>query len=188
MRGGLALSIVVALAVTLLSAPTDYRIAECSAAIRNEPTLDAARAPGATFKVAPEPFMWPGDAYLMVGTETATLKSGARLQVTLAGCEAYSNRYRFEVTDRHSVMDSGYWLEKAAELMTEVESISSEVPVDFPAVRRDLYALADQAPKHDFKAGPLRVREGGLLKPNYEITLEPSDNGMVVTVDYWVPL
>lgn len=182
------MSILVALAAVMISAPADYRIAECSAAIRNEPTLDASRSPGATFKVAPEPFMWPGDTYLMVGTETATLKSGAKLHVTLAGCEAYSNRYRFEVTDRHSVRDSSYWLEKAAELMTEVESISGEVPVDFPAVRRDLYALADRAPQHDFKTGPLRVREGGLLEPNYEIGLEPSADGTVVTVDYWVPL
>ena len=178
-------SLAAVLAAALPAAGVPPRIAECSAAVRDQPTLDL---PGATFTVEPRPFVWPSDTYLLVGTETATLKSGARLQVTLAGCEAYSNSYQFKVEDRASLKDSGYWLEKAAQLMGEVEAISSDVPVDFTAVKRDLHSQAQMSPRHDFEAGPLRVREGGLLEPNYELSVQRSPTGAIVTVDYWVPL
>ena len=74
---------VLASLLTSISAPSakPYLMAECPAAIRNEPTLDVRLAPDATFRVEIRPIGSQGGRklYLLTGLETATLKSGARL-------------------------------------------------------------------------------------------------------------
>ena len=176
-----------------VSAPSaePYLMAECPAAIRNEPTLDARLAPDATFRVEVRPIGWQRDKtlYLLTGLETATLKSGARLKTVLGGCENYSNSYAFELKDRTPLRDGRYWLVTAAQLMGEVEAVSAKPPVEFASLRKSLLAAAHRHPKHDFSAGEFLSGEGRqLLQYSYRIQVERTKTGTILTLDYWVPL
>ena len=184
---------VLASLLTTISAPSakPYLMAECPAAVRNEPTLDVRLAPDATFKVEIRPVGWQGNErlYLLTGLETATLKSGARLKTVLGGCENYSNSYTFRIKDRTPLRDGRYWFVTAAQLMSEVEAVSARPPVEFASLRRSLLAAAHRHPKHDFSAGEFLSREGGqLLQYSYRVQVRRSKTGTILTLDYWVPL
>lgn len=184
---------VLASLLTSISAPSakPYLMAECPAAVRNEPTLDARLAPDATFRVEVRPIGWEGDKtlYLLTGLETATLKSGARLKTVLGGCENYANSYAFQLNDRTPLRDGRYWFVTAAQLMSEVEAVSARPPVEFASLRKSLLAAAHRHPRHDFSAEAFVSREGGqLLQYSYRLEVERTKTGTILTLDYWVPL
>lgn len=182
---------IVALAL-LTAAPAlaaEKFIDDCTAATRDEPSLDRARLPSARFRMVVSDIGFekgPNNESIRLkfrhGEETATLKSGVKLRVSLGGCEQYSNTYEFQLTgDRTPLSDNRYWLSKASGLIAEVTPANRERFLRLPNLAAAL-ARAARTSRDDLAGVGLEGELGGTH--SYVLTLSRRGGTTVVSISY----
>ena len=169
------------------------QMAQCPAAARDKPTLDAGRLPSARFhmvsRVIGSERNEAGETqqlWLRHGQETAELESGIKLRVQLGGCESYSNAYEFVVPSvRPGLDDGGYWLLRASTLLKEIAPANLDGLVPLTAIARALERRAqDPVAARDVSriglAGDIKDRHEG----SYRVDMEQGADGTTLTVSY----
>lgn len=183
------------LALALLAAApalaAEKFIDDCTVAERDKPSLDRAKLPSARFRMVVSDIGFekgPNNENIRLklrhGEETATLKSGAGLRVTLGWCENYSNGYEFRLTgDTTPVSDSRYWLRKASALTAEVAPANREGFVRLPQLSAVLARRASE------RVNLVEGLEGDLTETHrYRVTVSRQGKTTLVTVLYIVAL
>ena len=176
-------------------ASAEQRPADCVAAVRDRPSLDAKRLPGLRFRMVTDVIGWYRDKSgekieltLRHGEEAAELKDGVALRVTQGGCETYGNRYEFSFSKPPPAnADGAYWLRKTSELLLEIAPANME-PGAFP-LQKLARTLARKA--QDPKVARTLLKDGleGQLKPGpyastYDVEVEQRAGKTVLTVGY----
>lgn len=163
---------------------------DCTVADRDTPTLDRAKLPDARFSMVVSDIGFTrGDNGQSItlkrrrGEETATLRGGVKLRVTLGGCEQYSNAYEFQLTgDQTPLSDNRYWLSKASGLIAEVAPANRDSFIRLPNLAAAL-ARAARTSHGDPTAG----LEGDLgATHRYFLTLSRRGRTTFLTVSYIV--
>ncbi len=169
------------------------KYADCDRAAPDAPTLSHKVFPTATFAIVDQTFGSEGDTPLRqkVGRERVRLSDAVELTVVQSGCEDYAVSYEFRLTEPvPAKADQAYWLERAAQLIAQVEPGNRNPVVRLKRLRDALHRRA--ARSRGRPLAPEQMIEERLdnneLGTGYDLTLKRTRSAAILTVAYWEEL